>query len=217
MNGCCQGGGGVARGADAADTKGWRRPYRRTHAAPKDAFLMAPPVPHGDELVWVGSTGYVYTLPMYRVAGLYAPANGEFNTPVFTMPEGPLWVNADARWQAPLGTTYQGVQGCDEGCAAYVFAAVLDAATGDEIAGYGAEDSHVLMNTTGLRLPLLWNASSSSSRQSGSARSDPLTPPPPTQPPPSTPPKMWHKFTFACSPDTVYARQGPLRPQSKAH
>lgn len=31
---------------DAAETSGWRRPFRRTHAAPSDAFLMAQPVVH---------------------------------------------------------------------------------------------------------------------------------------------------------------------------
>jgi len=44
---------GPANG-DAADTLGWRRPYRHTHAAPHDAFLMANPVPFHDELLWVG-------------------------------------------------------------------------------------------------------------------------------------------------------------------
>jgi hypothetical protein len=57
---------------NAAEVAGWRRPYRRTHAAPRDAFLMAPPVPHADELLWVGST--VYSLPIFRIAGIYAPA-----------------------------------------------------------------------------------------------------------------------------------------------
>lgn len=42
---------------NAADTTSWRRPFRRTHAAPHDAFLMAPPIPFHDELLWIGSTG----------------------------------------------------------------------------------------------------------------------------------------------------------------
>ena len=83
---------------DAADTAAWRRPVRRTHAAPHDAFLMAPPVPVGDQLLWVGSTGLVYTLPIYRISGIYAPANGEFSSQVLTVPDTPLWLNVDVRW-----------------------------------------------------------------------------------------------------------------------
>lgn len=95
----------------AVDIAGWRRPYRHTHAAPHDAFLMAPPVQFGDRLLWIGSTGSTYSLPSYRIAGLYAPANGEFNTPAFIYPATGLYVNADVTWH---GGTVTG--GCDEGC-----------------------------------------------------------------------------------------------------
>jgi hypothetical protein len=95
----------------AVDTAGWRRPYRHTHAAPHDAFLMAPPVSFDDRLLWIGSTGSAYSLPSYRVAGIYAPANGEFNTKSFAYPAGGLYVNAVATWH---GDTVTG--GCDEGC-----------------------------------------------------------------------------------------------------
>merc|ERR1712232_175259 len=124
--------------------------------APRDAFLMASPVAFQDELAWVGSIGLVYTLPMFRIAGIYAPANGEFNTLQFEVPEQPLWINANARWYGKLITKYDGVQGCDEGCAAYLYATVLDATTGDEIPGYGVEQAHVMMDADGLRLPLQW-------------------------------------------------------------
>jgi hypothetical protein len=141
---------------DAANTSGWRRSHRRTHAAPRDAFLMAQPVGLGDELVWVGS-GVVYTLPMFRIAGIYAPANGEFSTSAFTVPAtSPVWVNADVSWHGMLNTTFDGVRGCDEGCAAYLFAAVLDADTGAEIAGYGVNETVAKMNIDGLRLVLQW-------------------------------------------------------------
>ena len=48
---------------------------------------------------------------------MYAPANAEFDTPVFSLPPGGagarLWLNADASWSgAPV------TGGCDEGCAA---------------------------------------------------------------------------------------------------
>ena len=50
------------------------------------------------------------------------------------------------------------MQGCDEGCAAYLFAAVLDAETGEELAGYGVNDTSALTAADGLRLPLLWRS-----------------------------------------------------------
>ena len=92
---------------DAADTSGWRRPFRGFHAAPHDAFLMAQPVPFRNLLLWVG-WGSVYTLPAERVSGIYAPANGEFSSPAFTMPSGAtavssgLYLNAAARWHGRM-------------------------------------------------------------------------------------------------------------------
>ena len=55
---------------------------------------------------------------MHRIAGIYAPANGEFCTPIFTVPPEPMWANADVSWHGQLNTTYDGIRGCDEGCAA---------------------------------------------------------------------------------------------------
>lgn len=142
---------------DAAETKGWRRPYRHTRAAPRDAFLMAPPVPFLSDqvLLWVGS-GKIYTLPAYRIAGIFAPANGVFSTPEFTAPNEPIWVNADVSWYGKLNTTFDGKQGCDEGCAAYLFAEVLDAKTGKELPGYGVMNTKPIMAADGLKLRLEW-------------------------------------------------------------
>ena len=117
---------------------------------------MAPPVPHAEQLLWVGSTGSVYTLPMYRIAGIYAPANGEFSSPVLTVPTEPLWVNANVSWHGQLKTTFEGVRGCDEGCAAYLYAAVLDAASGEELEGFGVAQTVPMMDVDGQRLPLRW-------------------------------------------------------------
>ena len=68
--------------------------------------------------LWVSDTA-IYQLPLYRLAGVYAVANGEFSTKTFAVPrraEGglsKLWLNADASWKGDLVTG-----GCDEGCAA---------------------------------------------------------------------------------------------------
>ena len=72
---------------DAANTSGWRRSHRRTHAAPRDAFLMAQPVGFNDEMVWVGSTGRVYTLCVRPFGGEPAHfAPGPFvNVPVLDL------------------------------------------------------------------------------------------------------------------------------------
>jgi len=77
---------------------------------------MAPPVLYNGDLVFVDN-GAVYTLPGGRIAGLYAPANGRFTTPSFTIPSAnpTLSLNVNASWGRKLVTG-----GCDEGCAAYV-------------------------------------------------------------------------------------------------
>lgn len=114
---------------------------------------MANPVPYQDELVWVGSTGSVFTVPMYRIAGPYAPANGEFSTRTFLMPHEPMWVNVDARWHGRLNNSYLG-GGCDEGCAAYFYANVLDADTGKEIPEYGVDHAQPAMDVDLLQMQL---------------------------------------------------------------
>ena len=60
----------------------------------------------------------------YRIAGVYAPANGEFSTRLFSMPNDgvdSLYINVDAHWHGYIVTG-----GCDEGCAAYVMVELQD-------------------------------------------------------------------------------------------
>jgi hypothetical protein len=64
------------------DFSGWTRPYKRFKAAPHDVWLMTQPVVYSNRHVWVSDTA-VYTLPLYRVAGVYAPTNGEFSSKPF--------------------------------------------------------------------------------------------------------------------------------------
>ena len=167
----------------AADVASWRRPYRETAAAPRDAWLMASPAnvnmaaataadggsssssgSSEPRHVWVAD-GAVYTLPQFRVAGLYAPANAEFSTPAFALPAPSaaattasqggscqLTVNAEAKWGALLQTG-----GCDEGCAAYLLAELRDASTDKPLPGFERDSFVPIMNATGLALPLLWN------------------------------------------------------------
>ena len=72
------------------------------------------------EHLWL-SAGVVWSLPLYRLAGLYAPANGEMSTASFAWPAGGVTVNAALKWR---GRTVTG--GCDEGCAGYLFFELLD-------------------------------------------------------------------------------------------
>lgn len=110
----------------------WRRPYRDTKAAPHDIWMMEQPVSTPQAHVWVDN-GIVWGLPLYRLAGVYSPGNGEFSTKPFSMPSTQLWLNAEATWGtwsesgvgpwqpfARDGRAYDGnyVGGADEGRAA---------------------------------------------------------------------------------------------------
>ena len=140
-----------------AEVPGWQRPFQAAtamgyqRACPTNAWLMAPPVLYQNEHVFVAD-GAVWSLPMYRLAGLRAPANGEFSTaPVMLGGTGGLWINMDAHWGAPLPTG-----GCDEGCQAYVMVEVLDAITKQVVPGYEKEKC-VITNADDTMFPLRWN------------------------------------------------------------
>jgi hypothetical protein len=140
---------GPSSGA-AWNVSGWRRPFRLHHFVRHDAFLMANPVTIGSEHLWL-SAGEVWSLPKYRVAGLYAPANGELSTAPFTWPAGGVAVNAALRWR---GRTVTG--GCDEGCAGYLFFELLDADSRMPIPGYERSNSKVLTDVDDQGLPVEW-------------------------------------------------------------
>lgn len=131
------------------------RPFRRTKAAPADIWLMAQPVTLDGQHVWVGD-GSIFTLPEFRIAGLYAPANAEISTEPFVMPAAAatpsFYLNADAKWGSKLVTG-----GCDEGCAAYLMAELQDAATGDVIPGFEREKC-ILMDIDSNRIGLQWGS-----------------------------------------------------------
>ena len=141
---------------------------------------MAQPVPFRNLLLWVG-WGSIYTLPAERVAGIYAPANGEFSSPAFTMPSGAtavssgLYLNAAARWHGRLITG-----GCDEGCNACaprffqfsfrpfrfavivarvradIFAELVNAGSGYALPGFERTAFQTMYDVDGERLPLRW-------------------------------------------------------------
>ncbi len=142
---------------DASAVHEWRRPYRHTHAAPNDAFLMSQPVTLSvqryEQHLWIGS-GQVYTLPLYRIAGLYSPSNAEIITAPITVPADsntPIALNADVSWNGRLVTG-----GCDEGCAAYAFVELLNVSTNKPLPGFDRYAFETITDADGLRLPLRW-------------------------------------------------------------
>jgi hypothetical protein len=135
----------------AANITAWRRPFRSTHAAPHDAFLMTNPIVHADTHLWLGSTGTAYTLPLFRLAGLWSEGNAEVAIPLASVPVRALTLNADVSWKGKLVTG-----GCDEGCNAYVFAEVQDPVSRAALPGFSRAEALPLMNVDGLRLPLQW-------------------------------------------------------------
>ena len=150
----------LAAGASAANMTAWRRPARFTRMAPENAYLFAQPGMVGTgadtQMVWVGS-GEVYTLPLHRDVGLWAPANTRVRVPAFDLSRATaatlLFINADAHWGPPL---LQG--GCDETCAAYVLAELEDA-DGNVIEGYDRTHFNPIMDANAVNLPLRWNNS----------------------------------------------------------
>ena len=99
-----------------------------------------------------------------RVAGLYAPANGEISTTSFTVPaDEALWINAAAKWK---GREVTG--GCDEGCQGYIFVAVLDSTTGKELPGFGIKDAVAMKDVDGLRRVLQWKKGKGEGKPTGS-------------------------------------------------
>ncbi len=141
----------------ARDVMWYERPFRQSKFAPHDASLMAQPVVYNDTHVFVDD-GQVLGVPLYRVAGLYAPANGVFTTKSFAMPTK-LYINADVHWEGyELGDENRT---CDEGCAAYLMAALHSIGpngTTSVIAGFEAERC-IILNADGLRIPLEWKNS----------------------------------------------------------
>ena len=151
----------LKRGTSAANMSAWRRPARFTKMAPENAYLFAQPglIGQGSDMkmIWVGS-GEIYTVPLHRGVGLYAPANARVIVPAFDLSgatfEHSLFLNADARWGPKLP---QG--GCDETCAAYVLVELVDNDTGAVIEGYDHTKFNPIMDADAINLPLQWNNS----------------------------------------------------------
>lgn len=123
------------------------------------------PVSHNGSHVWIttsnqpGVGSFLLEVPLYRVAGMYAPANAEFTTPVLIVPPGGgIWLNADVRWtpSAPGAPDRAVFSRCDQGCAGYVMIEVRDPQTAAVVAGFEKERC-VLMDVDGSMLSLLWN------------------------------------------------------------
>ena len=158
----------------------WARPFRRQGYAGRrhrlapnvgELFTVGGPL-FRDHHVWVSRTAVpgppardaaLLGVPAYRLAGMFAPANAQFSTPAFAVPNATgaaaaprLWLNADASWERPPAGARHG---CDIGCGAYVMVEARDAASGRVIAGFEKERC-VFLDADGVRLALAWNGTS---------------------------------------------------------
>eukprot|EP01052_Picozoa_sp_SAG31_P044094 SAG31_NODE_7568_length_1652_cov_1.587250_1_plen_186_part_00 len=138
-------------------TSGWQRPFKRLKVNPQvdgaaSASMMAQPVLWRDQHVFVDD-GMVMTVPLYRVAGMYAPANGVFTTQPFIMPRR-LLLNAAAKWHGHNAAT--GNRTCDEGCGAYIMVALHHAGAKHPVSKAFAAERCILLNVDDVKLPLLW-------------------------------------------------------------
>ena len=142
---------------DPTDVPGWQRPFKRLKVNPQDpgfnsASMMAQPVVWRDQHIFVDD-GLVAGVPLYRIAGMYAPANGVFTTHSFIMPKR-LHLNAAARWGGPNAAN--GNLTCDEGCGSYIMVALHRAGEKQPVRPAFAAARCVLLDVDGVRLPLAW-------------------------------------------------------------
>ena len=82
-------------GGDVTNASAWRRPFRDTIASGNSVF--APALTTDTHHVWASGPTGASALPIYRVAGIRAPANGEFSTRQFEYPSEGLWINGARR------------------------------------------------------------------------------------------------------------------------
>ena len=145
----------------------WRRPVESRWMAaappgPTSSMMMAAPVTSSDgqSHVWI-DTEVVYTLPLFRLAGLWSPTNAEVSSAPFSLPPGvQLWINADAKWAGlTWSSSYDGSTACDVGCAAYVMAEMryANGPLKDTVVPGHERSGCVLQNVDGLKLPLQWS------------------------------------------------------------
>lgn len=139
----------------------WQRFWRENRVVPPHTILNhAPlPLPERDTLAWVSGERW-WGVPMWRVAGLYSPANSQFVTKVVSVPEPPsaLAINADALWQVNASD-------CDslqELCQSFVMVSVLDPGTNAVVPGF--HDSNCVVRGVDARgQVLVWQQGNGSS------------------------------------------------------
>ena len=130
---------------------------------------MTNPVVYQDQHLWLGSQGVAYSLPLFRISGLWSESNAEIGIPVPSLPDKALTLNADVSWKGKLVTG-----GCDEGCNAYVFAELQDPETREPLLGYSQSDALPLMDVDGLRLPLEWGRNMTAPRTTADLAGKPV-------------------------------------------
>ena len=122
-------------------------------ATPNGVNLLAAPLTTATQHIWLDEEG-IFTLPLYRLAGLTSVANAEFSTKPFELPDlrtHRLWLNADVSWDHS-NLAWDG-SGCDESCAGYLMVEMLDAATG---AILRPKEGCAMQNLDGFDMTIEW-------------------------------------------------------------
>lgn len=139
----------MAEWAISRDRLNWRRPFRETNAFEHQFWLaLQGPLFREGRFRFYKPDGLIASLPDDRVFHATCRANGEFSTPVFTMPEGGLALNAYARYREAEGDRGQ----------AYVMAELRDG-DGNVIPGYEREKC-LFEDVDGRALPMTWDSAS---------------------------------------------------------
>lgn len=132
--------------AISRDGLNWKRPFRGTNAFEQQFWLaLQGPLFREGRLRYYKPDGSIASLPDDRVFFATCRANGEFSTPVFTMPAAGLTLNANAGYRPAEGATGQ----------AYIMAELQDDSD-NLIPGY-ERDKCLYENTEGRALSMVWD------------------------------------------------------------
>eukprot|EP01047_Picozoa_sp_COSAG01_P029777 COSAG01_NODE_2054_length_8538_cov_4.853656_6_plen_201_part_00 len=161
-------------GARLANHSAWERPYawqrlwRSSRVFGPHRTLNHAPLLLAGQRLWLSSGAHNvtddkqprwYSLPAFRLGGVYSPATGQFRTATFVLPSTGLTLNVDASWSG--GLTPATSDRCDilnELCQSYVMFELL--LLGKPVQGFTIQECHVIKGIDDIAVPLRWVNSS---------------------------------------------------------
>lgn len=145
----------------------WTRVDPFTRVYPRDAWGFAQPglavnmdtatrSEFPSKMIVLG-TGKVYSQLLHRASGIHAHVNGRIIFPdeLMAPPTARLFINADVGWEGGLVAG-----GCDEGCAAFLQVALVDALTHHPIPGYSQGECDVVLDRDAANILITWRGGS---------------------------------------------------------